>query len=46
MAASGADPPAIDQLKGEYTEAEFEKKYVHEVYEEIAGHFSSTRYKV
>jgi hypothetical protein len=28
------------------TELEYEKRHVHEVYEDIAGHFSSTRYKV
>jgi hypothetical protein len=27
-------------------ELEYEKRHVHEVYEDIAGHFSSTRYKV
>lgn len=27
-------------------ELEYETKHVHEVYEEIAAHFSSTRYKV
>lgn len=26
--------------------AEYEQKHVHDVYEDIAGHFSSTRYKV
>lgn len=25
---------------------EYERKHVHEVYEDIASHFSSTRYKV
>lgn len=25
---------------------EYEKQHVHQVYEQIAGHFSSTRYKV
>jgi hypothetical protein len=28
------------------TELEYEATHVHEVYEEIAGHFSATRYKV
>lgn len=28
------------------TEREYEEKHVHGVYEKIAAHFSSTRYKV
>ncbi|KAM9319811.1 tRNA (carboxymethyluridine(34)-5-O)-methyltransferase ALKBH8 [Gastrophryne carolinensis] len=33
-------PPAVGDLKAE----SLEKKYVHKVYEDIAGHFSSTRH--
>lgn len=30
----------------EVTHAELEREHVHEVYDKIAAHFSSTRYKV
>lgn len=39
-------PPRNDTDRGKGTEAEaYEEKNVHEVYQQIAGHFSSTRYK-
>jgi hypothetical protein len=39
----------IDRLKQKFlkmTAEEYEKKHVHQVYDQIAGHFSQTRYKV
>lgn len=36
----------VERIRQMYTEEQFEKEFVHNVYEEIASHFSSTRYKV
>ncbi|KAL1967249.1 hypothetical protein VTN77DRAFT_3295 [Rasamsonia byssochlamydoides] len=41
---ASADQTTHD-LKEELTEEAYEEKHVHEVYEQIAEHFSSTRYK-
>lgn len=39
---------AVPYLMGDNVDRgeEYERKHVHEVYEQIASHFSSTRYKV
>lgn len=38
--------PAVMAVHNPPDERDYENKHVHEVYEDIANHFSSTRYKV
>ena len=42
MASSDQQSLVTEKLQ----EEAYEEKHVHEVYQQIAGHFSSTRYKV
>jgi tRNA (uracil-5-)-methyltransferase TRM9 len=44
--ASENGQPDIHAFKNAYGPEELEKKFVHDVYQEISDHFSSTRYKV
>ena len=45
ISASMADV-GMDKLAADCDEQAYEDKHVHQVYEQIAPHFSSTRYKV